>query len=136
MKKKLNLSLLSNSFTYIIWNGWENWTFTRVRQQVSRFLDCFRCRVLNWGKNWSRKAMTLIFFSSDSWDVAFFKFDDGGTAGGLVEREFYFKVFRNSENFRLHVYIQTRIHALQVPPRSPRHQIWKKQHLSYHWKKN
>ena len=33
------------------------------------------------------------------------------------------------------VYIQTKIHALQVPQWSPRDQIWKKQHLSFHWKK-
>ena len=32
--------------------------------------------------------MTLIFFSSESWDVAFFKSDNGGTAGGLAESEF------------------------------------------------
>ena len=54
----------------------------------SRFLDSFRCRVLNWGKNWSRKDMTLIFFSSESWDVAFFNSDVRWTLGRL----FYFEI--------------------------------------------
>ena len=44
--------------------------------------------------------MTLIFFSSESWDVAFFKFDDRGTAGGLAESEFHFEYKHVNENFQ------------------------------------
>ena len=35
--------------------------------------------------------MTLFFFSSASWDVAFFKSGDEETTGGFAEREFQFE---------------------------------------------
>eukprot|EP00493_Phyllostaurus_siculus_P021042 UN21367 len=47
----------------------------------------------------------------------------GGTAGGLAEREFYFKFLEILKIFVDHVYIQTKIHSLQVSSRSRRHQI-------------
>ena len=40
------------------------------------------------------------FFSSESWDVALFKFDDRETAGGLAESEFHFEYKHVNENFQ------------------------------------
>ena len=42
----------------------------------------------------------INFFSSESWDVDFLKSDDGGTAGGLTEREFEFE--DANSNWRCH----------------------------------
>ena len=83
----------------------------------------------------SKKDNEIIFFSSESWDVAFFKSATQEASRRLPETLFwyeilkFFKIFKKMQNF------QTKIELREASWRPPGFQIWKKQHLSFHWKK-
>ena len=46
----------------------------------------------DWTKKLTKKDKKLIFFSSESWDVAFFNSDVGWTLGWTPGRLFYFEI--------------------------------------------
>ena len=46
----------------------------------------------DWAKKLTKKDTNLIFFSSESWDVAFFNSDVGWTPGWTPGRLFYFEI--------------------------------------------
>ena len=60
----------------------------------------------------------------------------GGPRGDLGSVNFSLKSFSKLDFFGFKVVRKVEILCCQVPPRSPRHWIWKEQHLSFHWKKN
>ena len=75
------------------------------------------------------------FFSSESWDVVFFKNKKGGSKGGQPEAVFYIEIYifsENSENLtNFHIKIPLRVVPLLVPLSD----FKKIQHFSFHWKK-
>ena len=77
----------------------------------------------------------LRFFSSDSWDVAFPKNEKGGSKGGSPEVVFWFEKAWFFENFKKKSKLLTKIQPRMIPLLIPIFHFWKKQHLSFHWKK-
>ena len=47
-----------------------------------------------WAKKLTKKDTKIIFFSSESWDVAFFNSDVGWTLGWTPGSQFYFEILR------------------------------------------
>ena len=80
--------------------------------------------------------LRFFFFSSDSWDVAFFKNEKGGSKGGSPEAVFWFEKSWFFENFKKKSKLLTKIQPQVIPLLIPLFHFWKKQHLSFHWKKN
>ena len=77
-----------------------------------------------------------IFFSSESWDVVFFKNKKAGPKGGPPEALFWFEISEFPWNFRKFYFFQTKIGLRVVPLLVPLFHFWNIQHLSFHWKKN
>ena len=82
--------------------------------------------------NWDRG---IIFFSSESWDVPFSKSETQEASRRPPEALFWFENFVFFWKFwkisKFHIKIEFR-EASWMPPG---YQIWKTQHLSFHWKK-
>ena len=55
-----------------------------------------------WAKKLTKKDTKIIFFSSESWDVLFFKSEKGGPKGGPGEVLFSFEKAVNFEIFRFY----------------------------------
>ena len=83
----------------------------------------------------SKKDNGIIFFSSESWDVAFFKSDTQEAPRRPPEALFWYEILKISKIFKKIQKFQTKIELREASWRPPRYQIWKKQHLSFHWKK-
>ena len=79
--------------------------------------------------------MTLIFFFSESWDVAFYKSNKKGTPKGTPDEIFYYENMKKVDFFRMYWSFQTKIHIRVSPWMSPFYQFCKKQYLRFHWKK-
>ena len=60
----------------------------------------FRGAYVYKAKHLSKKAMTLIFFSSESWDVAFYKSDKKGTPKGTPDEIFYYENMKKVDFFQ------------------------------------
>ena len=79
--------------------------------------------------------MILIFFPVKAEMLLFPNPVSGGPRGDLATQDLYISYDCEPKKIQFWKRFQTKIYASQVPPRSPRHQIWKKQYLSFHWKK-
>ena len=86
-------------------------------------------------KIFSKQDRGIIFFSSESWDVPFSKSETQEASRRPPEALFWFENFVFFWKFwkisKFHIKIELR-EASWMPPG---YQIWKTQHLSFHWKK-
>ena len=87
-------------------------------------------------KKSTKKDMTLIFFPVKAEMFLFPSFTSGGHQGGHPFQNFGFERHHNfqkkSKISKFQIKIDCSVSALV----SARCQIWKEQHLSFHWKKN
>ena len=82
------------------------------------------------------KKIFLCFFFQWKLRLSTFQIWHWGDRRGLGEALFYFETFDFLKIFTLISFTNTKIQLPQVPPRSPKCQIWKMLNLRFHWKKN
>ena len=73
-----------------------------------------------------------FFFSSESWDVVFFKNEKEGSKGGSPDALFWLET--SLIFLKIFGFITFTLCKISHPL-APLFQIWKIQHLSFHWKK-
>ena len=86
-------------------------------------------------KIFSKQDRGIIFFSSESWDVPFSKSETQEASRRPPEALFWFENFVFFWKFWKISKFHNKIELREASWMPPRYQIWKKQHLSFHWKK-
>ena len=134
----MSLSLLDNffkNFEVCILDRRQNFFFTRFQIQNDILLSPTKTCKLQSALKIDLKTLRHYFFSAKVERLLFSYLMSGGPRGDLGSVNFSLKSFSKLEFFGFKVVRQVEILCCQVPPRSPRHWIWKEQHLSFHWKK-
>ena len=86
-------------------------------------------------KIFSKQDREIIFFSSESWDVPFSKSETQEAFRRPPSAVFWYEKMTSFWKFQENPNFQTKIGQPEASWRPPGFRIWKKQHLSFHWKK-
>ena len=120
----LSFFLSSRFWTYLIW-------FLKIESTPLKTLQS------SFGlKKSSKNVTTLIFFPVKAEVLLFSNFTSGGHQGGHPFQNFGFERHHDFEKKSKFSKFQIKIDCSVSALVSARCQIWKEQHLSFHWKKN